>query len=137
VPKVLFIRGLLLAELHAAGRLDWSTAVTGSSRVRALKGGPKRVRPGRPRQDGLQAPCDRRWPGHPPLALSLTGATATTSRNSCRCCGASRQFGGGAAGPAGARRRCRLRIRWEIRDDIHEAFMTLAAVIICRRHLTR
>ena len=32
--KVLFIRGLLLAELHAAGRLDWSTAVTGSSRVR-------------------------------------------------------------------------------------------------------
>lgn len=35
---------LLLAGLHAAGRLDWSTAVTGSSRVRALKGGPKRVR---------------------------------------------------------------------------------------------
>jgi hypothetical protein len=31
----------------------------------------------------------------------------------------------------------RLRIRWEIRDDIHEAFMTLAAVIICWRHLTR
>jgi hypothetical protein len=29
----------------------------------------------------------------------------------------------------------RLRIRWEIRDDIHEAFMTLAA-IICRRRLT-
>jgi transposase len=35
---------LLLAGLHAAGMLDWSTAVTGSSRVRALKGGPKRVR---------------------------------------------------------------------------------------------
>ena len=31
----------------------------------------------------------------------------------------------------------RLRIRWEIRDDIHEAFMTLAAAIICWRHLTR
>jgi hypothetical protein len=29
----------------------------------------------------------------------------------------------------------RLRIRWEIRDDIHEAFMTLAASI-CRRRLT-
>ncbi len=36
----------LLAELHAAGALDWSRAVTGSSHVRALKGGPK---PGRAR----------------------------------------------------------------------------------------
>jgi hypothetical protein len=27
----------------------------------------------------------------------------------------------------------RLRIRWEIRDDIHEAFVTLAAAIICWR----
>ncbi len=32
---------------------------------------------------------------------------------------------------------CRLRIRREIRDDIHEAFMTLAAAIICWRHLVR
>lgn len=31
----------------------------------------------------------------------------------------------------------RLRIRWEIRDDLHEAFMTLAAAIICWRRLTR
>ena len=31
----------------------------------------------------------------------------------------------------------RLRIRREIRDEIHEAFMTLAAAIICWRHLTR
>jgi hypothetical protein len=29
----------------------------------------------------------------------------------------------------------RLRIRWEIRDDIHEAFLTLACAIICRRRL--
>lgn len=29
----------------------------------------------------------------------------------------------------------RLRIRWEIRDDIHEAFMTLASAIICWRRL--
>jgi hypothetical protein len=29
----------------------------------------------------------------------------------------------------------RLRIRWEIRDDIHEAFMTLACAIICYRRL--
>jgi transposase len=31
----------LLAELHAAGALDWSRAVIDGSHVRALKGGPK------------------------------------------------------------------------------------------------
>ena len=31
----------------------------------------------------------------------------------------------------------RLRIRWEVRDDIHEAFTTLAVAIICWRRLTR
>jgi len=34
----------LLAELNAAGALDWSRAVTGGSHVRAVKGGPKRGR---------------------------------------------------------------------------------------------
>jgi transposase len=34
----------LLAELNAAGALDWSRAVIDSSHVRALKGGPKPVR---------------------------------------------------------------------------------------------
>ena len=34
----------LLAELNAAGALDWSRAVIDSSHVRALKGGPKRDR---------------------------------------------------------------------------------------------
>ncbi|MGW1659470.1 hypothetical protein ACWCQD_45120, partial [Streptomyces atratus] len=29
----------------------------------------------------------------------------------------------------------RLRIRWEIRDDIHEAFLSLACSIICWRRL--
>jgi len=29
----------------------------------------------------------------------------------------------------------RLRIRWEIRDDIHEAFLNLACSIMCRRRL--
>jgi hypothetical protein len=31
----------------------------------------------------------------------------------------------------------RLRVRWEIRDDIHEAFMSLACAIICYRRLTK
>lgn len=30
----------------------------------------------------------------------------------------------------------RLRIRWEIRDDIHEAFLSLACGIMCWRRLT-
>src|SRR5262245_66650844 len=30
----------------------------------------------------------------------------------------------------------RLRIRWEIRDDIHEAFLSLACAIICWRRLS-
>ena len=34
---------LLLAELHAAGALDWSRAVIDSSHMRAVKGGPRRV----------------------------------------------------------------------------------------------
>jgi hypothetical protein len=29
----------------------------------------------------------------------------------------------------------RLRVRWEIRDDIHEAFLSLAGAIICWRRL--
>jgi len=31
----------------------------------------------------------------------------------------------------------RLRIRWDVRDDIHEAFLRLACSIICRRRLQR
>jgi transposase len=31
----------LLAELHAAGTLDWSRAVIDGSHLRAMKGGPK------------------------------------------------------------------------------------------------
>jgi transposase len=38
------LHDLLLAELNAAGALDWSTAVIDSSHVRAVKGGPKRAR---------------------------------------------------------------------------------------------
>jgi transposase len=35
---------LLLAELHAVGKLDWSRAVVDSSHVRAARRGPKAVR---------------------------------------------------------------------------------------------
>jgi len=29
----------------------------------------------------------------------------------------------------------RLRIRWEVRDDIHEAFLSIGCAIICWRRL--
>ena len=35
---------LLLAELHAAGELDWSRGVADSSQIQAKKGAPKRAR---------------------------------------------------------------------------------------------
>lgn len=54
---------LLLAELHAAGQLDWSKAVIDSSHVRALKGGPK---PGRAR---LTAPSRARNTTSSPTAM--------------------------------------------------------------------
>ena len=63
----------LLAELNAAGALDWSRAVIDSPHVRAVKGGPKTG----------PSPVDRAKPGSKhhviteghgiPLAVSLTG----------------------------------------------------------------
>ncbi|GAA4611636.1 hypothetical protein GCM10023195_49410 [Actinoallomurus liliacearum] len=52
----------LLAELHAAGHLDWSRAVIDGSHVRALKGGP----------------------GSGPMSCWPTGAMTMTSRPSGR-----------------------------------------------------
>ncbi|GAA2351419.1 hypothetical protein GCM10010170_041500 [Dactylosporangium salmoneum] len=56
---------VLLAELRAADKLDWSKAVIDGSHVRALKGGPNRPEPGRPRQDRLETPRHHRRRGHP------------------------------------------------------------------------
>ena len=56
----------LLAELHAAGELDWSRAVVDGSHVRAMKGGARNgPEPGRPCPARLQAPRDRRSARHP------------------------------------------------------------------------
>jgi len=56
----------LLAELNAAGALDWSRAVIDSSHVRAVKGGPKTgPEPGRPCPARLEAPPDHRGTRHP------------------------------------------------------------------------
>ncbi|WP_405956301.1 IS5 family transposase [Streptomyces phaeochromogenes] len=178
----------LLAELHAAGALDWSRAVIDGSHVRALKGGPKTG----------PSPVDRARTGSKhhliteahgiPLAVSLTGGNRNDvtqlmplieavppvrgrrgrSRRRPDIIYADRGYDHDkyrkqvrAAGitPVIARRGTehgsglgvhrwvveqsfallhwfrRLRIRWEIRDDIHEAFLSLACGIICWRRL--
>ncbi|MEV0594977.1 IS5 family transposase [Nonomuraea cavernae] len=179
---------LLLAELHAADRLDWSKAVIDSSHVRALKGGPKTG----------PSPVDRGKTGSKhhvitegngtPLAVSLSGGNRNDilqllplieaippvrgkvgkPRRRPRSLYADRAYDhdryrrqlrdkriepiiprrGTAHGSGlGVHRWVveqtiallhwfrRLRIRWEVRDDIHEAFMTLACAIISWRRL--
>ncbi len=46
---------LLLDELGAAGQLDWSRASVDSFALRAVRGGPDRRQPGRPRQAWVEA----------------------------------------------------------------------------------
>ncbi len=179
---------LLLAELRASGRLDFTRAAAGSSHLRAMKGGGKTGR----------SPVDRGKTGSKhhviagargiPLAATLTGGNrndvtqllpliqavpAVTGKRGRprkrpdviyadrgydhdKYRRAVRDLGirpviarrGTAHGSAlGAHRWVveatiarlhwfrRLRIRWEIRDDIHEAFLTLGCAIICWRRL--
>ncbi|TMM35432.1 MAG: IS5 family transposase [Actinobacteria bacterium] len=181
---------LLLAELNAADKLDWSKAVIDGSHVRALKGGPKTG----------PSPVDRAKTGSKhhvitegagiPLAVTLTGGNrhdvtqllpliqAIPSVRGKRGRPRRRpdslyadraydydiyrdQVSGKGITPHFARRGVehgsglgvhrwvveqtvallhwfrRLRIRWEIRDDIHEAFMSLACSIICYRRLVK
>ncbi|MEU1033727.1 IS5 family transposase [Streptomyces mirabilis] len=178
----------LLAELHAAGALDWSRAVIDGSHVRAMKGGPKTG----------PSPVDRARPGSKhhliteahgiPLTVSLTGGNRNDVTQLMPLIQAvppvrgrrgrprrrpdklyadrgydhdkyRKQVRAVGITPVIARRGTehgsglgvhrwvveqsfallhwfrRLRIRWEIRDDIHEAFLSLACSIICWRRL--
>ncbi|MFJ3309716.1 IS5 family transposase [Streptomyces sp. NPDC086549] len=180
----------LLAELNAAGALDWSRAVIDGSHVRALKGGPKTG----------PSPVDRARPGSKhhliteghgiPLAVSLTGGNRNDVtqlvplvqavppvrgrrgrprqrpvalyadrgydhdkyRKQVRALGITlviARRGTDHGSGLGVHRWVveqsfallhwfrRLRIRWEIRDDIHEAFLSLACGIICWRRLKK
>ncbi|MFH8775749.1 MULTISPECIES: IS5 family transposase [unclassified Streptomyces] len=180
----------LLAELHAAGALDWSRAVIDGSHVRAMKGGPKTG----------PSPVDRARTGSKhhliteahgiPLAASLTGGNRNDVTQLMPLIEAippvrgrrgrprrrpdrlyadrgydhdkyRKQVRAVGITPAIARRGTehgsglgvhrwvveqsfallhwfrRLRIRWEIRDDIHEAFLTLGCALICWRRLCR
>ncbi|MFI7405007.1 IS5 family transposase [Streptomyces sp. NPDC049541] len=178
----------LLAELNAAGALNWSRAVIDGSHVRALKGGPKtgpspvdRARTGSKHHLITEGHCI-------PLAVSLTGGNRNDvtqlmpllqavppirgQRGRPRRRPVSlyadrgydhdkyrKQVQALGITPVIARRGVehgsglgvhrwvveqsfallhwfrRLRIRWEIRDDIHEAFLSLACGIICWRRL--
>jgi transposase len=98
---------LLLSELRAADLLDFSRAAVDSSHLRAMKGGPAT---GPSPVDRGNRPARHRarlWPRCPPVGVE--GALLHWFR--------------------------RLRIRREIRDDIHDAFVTLGCAIICWRRL--
>ena len=75
------VHALLLAELHAAGELEWSRAVADSSHVQAKKGAPRRARARL--TEAETAPNTTSWstrPGSRSLGRSRA-ATATTSPN--------------------------------------------------------
>jgi transposase len=178
----------LLAELNAAGALDWSRAAIDGSHLRAMKGGPKtgpspvdRARTGSKhhliteghgiplqvsltggnRNDVTQLmplihtlPPVRGRRGHPRRKPETLFADRAYDHDTYR-----RQVTAAGITPIIARRGTphgsglgkyrwvveqtfallhwfrRLRIRWEIRDDIHEAFLRLACAIICFRRL--
>ena len=61
---------LLLAELHAAGRIDWSRAAVDGSHVRAKRGTPRSV------QARSTAPA--------PAASTISSSTGTVSRSRSR-----------------------------------------------------
>ncbi|MEU2502993.1 IS5 family transposase [Streptomyces pseudogriseolus] len=158
---------LLLNKLRSKNQLDWSRAVIDSSHVRAARKGPKsgpspvdRARPGSKHHvltDGQGIP----------LAVSLTGGNRNDvtqllplldkiphdkyrrllRQRGIRPVIAERgQPHGTGLGTFrwvvertiswlhGFRR---LRIRWERRDDIHEAFLGLAVCLITHRHVQR
>jgi transposase len=75
------LHALLLAELHAAGEIEWSRAVADSSHVQAKKGAPKRARAQltepetAPSITCWSTPAGSRSRGRSPAA------TATTSRS--------------------------------------------------------
>jgi transposase len=179
---------LLLAELRAAGMLDFSRAAVDGSHVRAMKGGAKTG----------PSPVDRGRTGSKhhviveahgiPLAATLTGGNRNDVTQLIPLIRAVPPVRGKRGRPQHRPRRIyadrgydhdkyrrqvrdlgitpviarrgtehgsglgkyrwvaeaafallrwfrRLRIRWEIRDDIHEAFLTLGCAIICWRRL--
>jgi transposase len=72
------LHGLLLAELRAAGEIEWSRAVADSSHVQAKKGAPKRARARLTEPE--TAPSTTSWSTRPGSRLPgrSRAATATT-----------------------------------------------------------
>ncbi|MEU9921548.1 transposase [Streptomyces griseoluteus] len=156
---------VLLAELNAAARLDWSRCVVDSSHVRALKGGSTRTRrrlTGGNRNDLTQLlplldaiPPVRGRVGHPrrkPDSLFADrGYDHDIYRGQVRARGIvpaiARRGTLHGTGLGGTYRWVversfawlhgfrRLRIRWKRRADIHEAFLKLACCLITDRQL--
>ncbi|WP_406144274.1 IS5 family transposase [Streptomyces sp. NBC_01012] len=171
---------VLLVELNAAARLDWSRAVVDSSHVRAIKGG-GRTGPSRVDRGRTGSKHHLISDGHgAPLAVILTGGNRNDVTQLMPLIDAIPPVRGRVGHPrrkpdslfadrgydhdiyrdqvhqrrivpASARRGTyrwvversfawlhgfkRLRIRWERRADIHEAFRELACCLITHRQI--
>lgn len=92
------LHALLLAELQAAERLDWSRAVADSSHVQAKKGAPRRARARSIAAAPARSTTSSSTLTGPRSPGRLRAATATTSPSYYRCSTASHPSAAAAAG---------------------------------------
>ena len=131
------LHAALLQKLNAAAAIDWSAAVVDGSDIRALQGGPIRGKPGRPRQRADSLIADRGY-DHDKYRRELwaRGVKPIIARRAT-------EHGSGLGRMRWVVERTlawlhqfrRLRIRWERRPELHQAFMHLACAFICQRFL--
>ncbi len=139
---------MLLAELHAANRIDRSRAAIDSSHVRALKRGAfTGPSPIDRRKTGSKHHVVVDGVGHP-----LTVAVSAANTHDTSTLGEMVDAMPRVAGKPGRPRwrpevmladrgydsqvnRNTLRTRWDRRDDLHQGFLNLARALICHRRL--
>jgi transposase len=122
----------LAAILTGGNRNDVTQLIPLIQAIPAIRG-----KPGQPRRRPDRVHADRGY-DHDEYrdqirALEITPVIARRGARHGSGLGVYRWVAEGALAPLHWFRR--LRIRWEIRDDIHEAFITLGCAIICWRRL--
>ena len=143
-----------MAKLNDADRIDWSRAAIDSSHVRAFGGRQDRPEPGRPLPDDSARGRDptgawtARTAASPTERLfgdrayhSREGRSALRRRRQARIAWPSHGSGLGKQRWVVERtigwlhQYRRLRVRYERRDDIHEAFLAIGCSLICLKPL--
>lgn len=139
----------LLAKLRSVDALDFSRAAVDGSHIRALKGvtqliplleaiPPVRGKRGRPRRRPTVVLADHGYDHdkYRRLVWDLSVKPLIARRGTEHGSGLGTQRWVVERAFAHLHWFRRLRIRWEIRDDIHEAFLTLGCALICWRRLS-